>query len=92
LKRHLLTTLELSFTIVVFFIIQATVRVGLTKTLTKEKLFGAGISIISTGHYVIVPNVTIPKLVKIPNINRNPAIPPTKLGEGEVLSSYPDLT
>jgi hypothetical protein len=34
-----------------------------------------------TGHYVIVPyvripNVTIPKLVKIPNINRNPAISP----------------
>ena len=32
-------------------------------------------------HYVIVPNVTfpnvtIPKLVKIPNINRNPTIPP----------------
>jgi hypothetical protein len=32
-------------------------------------------------HYVIVldvtiPNVTMPKLVKIPNINRNPAIPP----------------
>ncbi len=45
-----------------------------------------------SGHYVIVPNVTIPKLVKIPNINRNPTIPPTKLGEGEVLSSYPDLT
>jgi hypothetical protein len=49
------------------------------------------------GHYVIVPNVTIPnvttpKVVKIPNINRNPAIPPklslvrgkgTKLGEVE---------
>ncbi len=31
---------------------------------------------------VTIPNVTIPKLVKIPNINRNPAIPPTKLGEG----------
>jgi hypothetical protein len=30
-------------------------------------------------HYVIVPNVTIPKLVKIPNINRNPAIPPPNL-------------
>ncbi len=83
--------------------------------MTKEKLFGAGISIISTGHYVIVPNVTIPnvtipnvtipnvtipnvtilkvtipKLVKIPNINRNPTIPPTKLGEGEILSSYPE--
>jgi hypothetical protein len=32
-------------------------------------------------HYVIVPNVTIPnvttpKVVKIQNINRNPAIPP----------------
>ncbi len=32
-------------------------------------------------HYVIVPNVTfpnvaIPKLIKIPNINRNPAISP----------------
>jgi hypothetical protein len=40
---------------------------------------------------VTIPNVTIPKLVKIPNINRNPASPPTKLGEGEVLSSYPDL-
>jgi hypothetical protein len=26
--------------------------------------------------YVTIPNVTIPKLVKIPNINRNPAIPP----------------
>ncbi len=58
------------------------------------------------GHYVIVPNVTIPnvtipKVIKIPNINKNPAIPPslaysegkgTKLGDGEVLSSYPDLT
>jgi hypothetical protein len=41
---------------------------------------------------VTIPNVTIPKLVKIPNININPAIPPSKLGEGEVLSSYPDLT
>jgi hypothetical protein len=33
------------------------------------------------GHYVIVPNitfpnVTIPKFVKIPNINRNPTILP----------------
>jgi hypothetical protein len=32
-----------------------------------------------TRHYAIVPNVTIPKLVKIPNINRNPAIPPPNL-------------
>ncbi len=26
--------------------------------------------------YVTIPNVTVPKLVKIPNINKNPAIPP----------------
>jgi hypothetical protein len=32
--------------------------------------------------YVTIPNVTFPKLVKIPNINKNPAIPP-KLGEGK---------
>jgi len=32
--------------------------------------------------YVTIPNVTIPKVVKIPNINRNPAIP-TKLRGGK---------
>ncbi len=72
-----------------------TLKEKLTKifSLNKTSLFNPT----GTGHYVIVPNVTIPnvtipnvtipnvtmpKLVKIPNINRNPAIPPTKLGEG----------
>jgi len=31
--------------------------------------------------YVLIPNVTIPKLVKIPNINRNPEIPKSLEGE-----------
>ncbi len=39
--------------------------------------------------HVTIPNVTIPRVVKIPNINRNPAIPTklrggkARLGEGE---------
>ncbi len=38
-----------------------------------------------------IPVRNNPESRKIQNINRNPAIPP-KLGEGEVLASYPDLT
>jgi hypothetical protein len=57
---------------------------------------GHGLNRAISRHYVIVPNVTIPnatfpKVIKIPNINRNPAIPPrlapnlkgAKLSDGE---------
>ena len=60
-----------------------------------EGLAGASLGY-ALRHYIIIPyvtilNVTFPRVVKIQNINRNPAIPPrlapnlkgAKLGEGE---------
>jgi hypothetical protein len=45
-------------------------------------------------HYVIVPNVTfpnviIPKLVQIPNINRYPTIPPLYMPEASLACQGP---